>query len=76
MALFSKEMKFIKHVSDYTYRSPEQHLSEDFDAYEVLGQPIMDVKAYAKKLKNENSYEYLNFSACKKIISTAMHLSL
>jgi len=60
MAIFNIGMKFVKHMSDYTYRCPEQHLSEDFGAYEILGQPVMDVKTYAAMLKQENSYGYLN----------------
>lgn len=53
MASFSKEMKFVKHMADYTQQCPESFLAEEFGTYRILGNPELDTKGYASKLRRE-----------------------
>ncbi len=59
LAMFKKEMKFLKQMSDYFHNSIETFLAEDCDTYKVLGAPKLSLSAYASKLKTENFYDYL-----------------
>ena len=53
LALFSKEFKFLKHMSDYFSKSMESFLAEEYGTYTILGTPVMNLNDYALKLKNE-----------------------
>jgi len=53
-------MKFVKHMSDYFHSTIETHIAEDFDTYSLLGEPVFDLKDYAKWLKSKNFYNYLS----------------
>ena len=53
LALFKKEFKLLKHMSDYFTKSTETYLAEEFGTYEILGKPTISLKDYAQKLKNE-----------------------
>jgi NAD(P)H-binding len=53
MASFSKEMKYVKHMADYTQQCPESFLAEEFGTYRILGNPELDTKGYASKLRKE-----------------------
>ncbi len=46
----SKEMKFVRHMSDYSKNSPESFLAEEFGTYRILGNPEWDPEGYASKL--------------------------
>lgn len=59
MALFSKEMKYIKHMSDYFGASSETFLAKEYNTYEILGAPSLGLIQYAEKLKEEKIYDYL-----------------
>lgn len=54
LALFIKEMKFVKHMSQYFKESTEEFLANDYQTYKVLGEPKLSLTEYACKLKNEN----------------------
>jgi hypothetical protein len=56
LALFSKEMKFVKHMSDYFSSSTEVFIAEEFDTYKILGEPGYSLSDYAQLLKNEQLY--------------------
>jgi nucleoside-diphosphate-sugar epimerase len=62
LALFSKELKFVKHMSDYAHASIESFIAEDFGTYSILSEPVFEVKEYAKWLKSNNFYKYLNLN--------------
>ena len=53
LALFKKEFKMLKHMSDYFTKSIETYLAEEFGTYSILGKPGINLKDYAHKLKNE-----------------------
>lgn len=53
MASLSKEMKFVKHMADYTQRCPENFLAEEYGTYRILGNPEMNTEGYAAKLRKE-----------------------
>lgn len=53
MASISKEMKFVKHMADYTQQCPESFLAEEFGTYRILGNPEMDTEGYAIKFRKE-----------------------
>lgn len=61
-AVFNKEMKFIKHMSDYFRKTKEEFLSEEFSTFQTLEKPKYDVSSYAKKIKDEKFYDYLNIT--------------
>ncbi len=60
LSLFNKKMKFVKHMSNYSFASSEEFLAEEFDTYNILGKPLLRLTEYAEKLKHENVYDYLN----------------
>ena len=60
MALLSKGMKYLKHMSDYFTVSKESFLAEEYGTYEILGRPSLSLTQYAEKLKAEKLYDYLN----------------
>lgn len=60
LAIFNAELKFVKHMSDYTYATKEEFIAEDCETYKILGEPTLSLFEYAKKVKNEKIYEYLN----------------
>lgn len=62
LAVFKKEMKFIKHMSDYFHKSKEVFLAEECGTYKILGKPELSITGYARKIKAENFYDYLNVS--------------
>ena len=53
LSWFIREMKFLKHMSDYFQRSIETFLAEDCNTYNVLGIPQLSLEQYAIKLKSE-----------------------
>ncbi len=59
-AVFSREMKFVKHMSDYFNRTKETFVAKDCNTYEVLGKPQLSIEEYAKKLKTDGFYDYLS----------------
>lgn len=59
LALFSKEMKYVKHMNDYFTVSSESFLAKDYGTYDILGTPSLSITQYAKKLKKEKVYDYL-----------------
>ena len=63
LALFSREMKYVKHMSDYFFVSSETFLAEEFNTYKILGTPSLSLTQYAEKLKEEKIYDYPN-STC------------
>ena len=60
MSLFSKGMKYVKHMSDYFTVSKESFLAEEYGTYEILGKPSLSLTQYAAKLKAEKIYDHLN----------------
>jgi putative NADH-flavin reductase len=52
LALFKKEFKILKHMSDYFTKAIETYLVEEFGTYTILGRPNISLKDYALKLKN------------------------
>jgi len=58
-AVFNKEMKLVKHMSDYFRKSKEEFLAEECDTYKVLGKPKFSIAEYAKKMKNETIHDYI-----------------
>ncbi|HPG34036.1 MAG: SDR family oxidoreductase [Lentimicrobium sp.] len=58
MALFSNEMKFVKHMNDYFSTSTEEFISEEFNTYEILGVPKFSITDYARLLKREGIYNF------------------
>ncbi len=61
-AVFNKEMKFVKHMADYFHNSKEEFLAIDCGTYKILGKPELGISGYAKKIKAENFYDYLNIN--------------
>lgn len=59
LALFNKEMKYVKHMSDYFHHTNETFLAKDYHTYEILGTPSLSISDYAQKLKDEKIYDYL-----------------
>ena len=59
LSLFIKEMKFVRHMSDYFMRSTETFIAEKYHTYEVLGEPKLSLTAYAEKLKQEGTFSHL-----------------
>lgn len=59
LALFKKEFKMLKHMSDYFNQFTETFLAEDCETYKVLGNPKLTLSEYAYKLKEEHFYNYL-----------------
>jgi len=59
LAFFSKEMKYVKHMSDYFIVSSENFLAKEYNTYEILGSPSLSLIQYAEKLKEEKIYDYL-----------------
>ncbi len=56
LALFSKEMKFVKHMNDYFSKSTEAFIAEEFNTYKILGEPKFSITDYANLLLNEGIY--------------------
>ena len=59
LAPFKKEMKFLKHMSDYFSQSNETFLPEECGTYKTLGRPTQSLRQYARKVKREAFYDYL-----------------
>jgi putative NADH-flavin reductase len=59
LALFIKEMKFVRHMSEYFSKSTEAFLAEEYGTYKILGEPKLSLAEYAIKLKTEKVYGYL-----------------
>lgn len=59
LALFSKEMKFVKHMHDYFSSSTEEFIAEEFNTYKILGEPGFRISDYAQMLKKEGIYDFL-----------------
>ena len=53
LALFNKEFKMLKHMSDYFSKSIESFLAEEYGTYSILGKPSNNLSDYALKLKNK-----------------------
>lgn len=60
LALFYKKMKFLKHMSDYFTKNTESFLVDEYQTYEILGQPAFNLREYAETLRSDNFYNYLN----------------
>lgn len=58
-AIFIKELKFVKHMSDYFNSTSEAHLADEYATYSILGEPQFELKVYAKWLKENQFYNYL-----------------
>ena len=54
LAIFIKELKFVKHMADYFNSASESHLVDEYETYSILGEPQFDLIAYAKWLKANN----------------------
>lgn len=59
LALFNKEMKFVKHMNDYFSLSKEAFLAEDCETYKVLGEPQISITEYAEIIKANTMFNYL-----------------
>jgi len=59
LAIFIKEMKFVKHMSDYSISTSESHLVDEYATYSILGKPHFDLNDYAIWLKENQFYNYL-----------------
>ncbi len=59
LALFKKEFKMLKHMSDYFNQFKETFLADDCETFKVLGNPKFSLSEYADKLKKEHFYNYL-----------------
>ncbi len=59
LGLFKKEMKLLKHMSDYFNQTNETFLAQDCGTYKTLGHPELGLTQYAEKLKKEGFYDYL-----------------
>jgi uncharacterized protein YbjT (DUF2867 family) len=62
LALFSKEMKFVKHMNDYFSNSKEEFIAKEYNTYKVLGEPEYSITDYAQLLKNEGIYDFLEIA--------------
>lgn len=60
LGLFKKEMKFLKHLSDYFNQTNETFLAQECGTYKTLGRPTLSLKQYAEKLNSEGFYDYLS----------------
>lgn len=60
LAFFNKDMKFVKHMSEYFSEYSEPFLAEKCSSFEILGKPTLSLIAYAQKLKKEGIYDYLD----------------
>jgi hypothetical protein len=60
LGLFKKEMKFLKHMSDYFNQANETFLAEECGTYTTLGRPTLSLTKYAEKLRKEGFYDYLS----------------
>jgi hypothetical protein len=52
-------MKFVKHMSDYSFASKEEFLAEECGTFKILGEPTLSITQYALKVKDEKVYNYL-----------------
>jgi len=59
LTLFNKEMKFVKHMSEYFSLSSEEFLAEEYGSYKILGEPKLNLTEYSRKIKTEKIYDYL-----------------
>ncbi|MFA6926029.1 MAG: NAD(P)H-binding protein [Bacteroidales bacterium] len=60
MSFFKKEMKPIKLLAEYSEKTSETFLAEQYDTYNDLGNCTMSLAEYAEKLKKERFYDYLS----------------
>ncbi|MEW5847026.1 MAG: NAD(P)-binding oxidoreductase [Bacteroidota bacterium] len=60
LATFIKKLKIVKHMSDYFNNFSESHIADEYGTYSVLDEPKFDIETYAKWLKANNFYGYLN----------------
>lgn len=60
LALFIKELKFVKHMSDYFNSTYEANLVDEYATYSILGEPQFELKDYAEWLNENNFYGFLN----------------
>ncbi len=60
LAIFNNELKFVKHISDYSNSTSESRLVDEYETYSILGEPQFDLKDYAIWLKENRFYNYLN----------------
>jgi len=58
LAIFNKQMKFVKHMSDYSNSIPESLLVDEYATFSTLGAPQFDLKDYAIWLKENQFYNY------------------
>ena len=57
LAMFNKEMKFLKHMSQYFKESSEEFLANEYQTYKVFGEPKLSLTEYAHKLKEERIFD-------------------
>ncbi len=58
-AIFIKELKFVKHMSDYFNSTSESYIVDEYATYSILGEPRFELMGYAKWLKENQFYNYL-----------------
>lgn len=59
LAIFNKQMKYVKLMSRYFSNYKEELLAEECGTYNILGFPTSDILDYAQKIKIENTYKHL-----------------
>lgn len=59
LAIFIKDLKFVKHMSDYFNNFSESHIADEYGTYSILDVPQFDLKDYAIWLKENQFYNYL-----------------
>ncbi len=59
MSLINREMKFVRHMDEYSKRTSETHLAGEYKTYHILGQPAHSLEQYAHMLKETAFYSYL-----------------
>lgn len=59
LAIFIKELKFVKHMANYFNSTSESYLIDEYATYSILGEPQFELKDYAIWLKENQFYNYL-----------------
>jgi hypothetical protein len=57
LSRFKKEMRFVKHMADYSFQSYETYLAEEFQTIRILGDSETSPEEYAAYLKKMNLYQ-------------------
>lgn len=59
MSYISKEMKFVSHMDEYSKRTSESHIADEYGTYKILGEPVYSLEQYAHMLKKDRFYSHL-----------------